>query len=215
MSAVRSAASAGLASCHGCGLVSRLPTGLHAGHCSRCGSRLHLRKPDSVMRTWAFLVAAYVLYVPANVLYITETTSLFGVQKDTILSGVAYFWNDGSYGLAIVIFTASVFAPLAKLLALTFLVITVQRRSAWEPLARTKLYRMVEFIGKWSMLDVYVVALLATLVNFSSLAAIRAGPGAIAFGAVVVLTIFAAMSFDPRFIWDPAGDERLEGPTHG
>jgi paraquat-inducible protein A len=196
------AATLGLASCHDCGLVSHLAAGRHAS-CPRCGTAVHPRKPDSVGRTWALLITGYVLFIPANVLPITVTSSVIGVQSDTIMSGVAYFWNSGSYDLAIIIFTASVFVPLAKLFALTFLVMSVQRRSTWEPLQRTKLYRMVEFIGKWSMLDIFVVALLATLVKFSALASIEAGPGAIAFGAMVVITMFAAMAFDPRLIWDP------------
>lgn len=167
---------------------------------------MHVRKPDSIGRTWALIIAALILYVPANVLPVTITRSLFGVQSDTIMSGVAYFWNTGSYDLAIIIFTASVFVPLAKLLALSFLTLLAQRHIRWDPLQCTKLYRMVEFIGKWSMLDVFVVALLATLVDFSSLAAIAAGPGAVAFGAVVVITMFAALTFDPRLLWDTVGE---------
>ena len=207
MSAGATAAALGLASCHDCGLLSRLP-GVHQACCPRCGAQLHARAPDSIGRTWALVIAAYALFIPANLLPITVTSSLAGVQADTIMSGVAYFWHSGSYGLAIIIFTASVFVPLAKLLALTFLLLSVQWRSAWEPLQRAQLYRMVEFIGKWSMLDIFVVALLATLVKFASLASIEAGPGAIAFGALVVVTMWAAMAFDPRLIWDPVDARR-------
>jgi paraquat-inducible protein A len=199
------AASLGFASCHACGLVSRLAPRAHAAHCPRCAAALHLRKPDSIARTWALLIAAYVLYVPANVLPIMHTGSLFGAQSDTIMSGIVYLWTSGARDLALIVFIASIAVPIAKLLALTFLVISVQRRSPWQRLQRAKLYRVVEFVGKWSMLDVYVVALLATLVHFESLASIRAGAGAVAFGAVVVLTIFAAQAFDPRLIWDRAG----------
>jgi paraquat-inducible protein A len=200
------AASLGLSSCHACGLVSRLAPRAHDAHCPRCAAPLHLRKPDSIARVWALLIAAYVFYVPANVLPIMHTGSLFGAQSDTILSGIVYLWTSGAHDLALIVFIASIAVPLAKLLALTFLVISVQRRSAWQPLQRAKLYRAVEFVGKWSMLDVYVVALLATLVHFESLASIRAGAGAVAFGAVVVTTMFAAMAFDPRLIWDPVND---------
>lgn len=199
------AASLGFASCHACGLVSRLAPCAHAVHCPRCAAPLHLRKPDSIARTWALLIAAYVLYVPANVLPIMHTGSLFGAQSDTIMSGIVYLWTSGARDLALIVFVASIAVPLAKLLALTVLVLSVQRRSTWQPLQRAKLYRAVEFVGKWSMLDVYVVALLATLVHFESLASIRAGAGALAFGAVVVLTMFAALAFDPRLIWDRAG----------
>ena len=205
MTAATSAASLGLATCHACGLLSRLGAREPAAHCPRCGAGLHLRKPDSVARTWALVLTAAVLYVPANVLPIMHTGSLFGAQSDTILSGIVYLWRIGSWDLAAIVFIASIVVPIAKLLALAFLLVSVQRRSAWQPLQRAKLYRAVEFVGKWSMLDIYVVALLATLVHFQTFASITAGIGAVAFGGVVVVTMFAAMSFDPRLIWDRAG----------
>jgi paraquat-inducible protein A len=214
MMAAGSAAGMGLCACHACGLVSRLPSREQESQCPRCSATMHFRKPDSIGRTWALIIAALVLYVPANVLPVTITRSLFGVQSDTIMSGVAYFWNTGSYDLAVIIFTASIFVPLAKLLTLSFLTLLAQRRIRWDPVQCTRLYRMVEFIGKWSMLDVFVVALLATLVNFSTLAAISAGPGAIAFASVVVITMFAALSFDPRLLWD-AGEAQPKVRGHG
>ena len=197
-----SAASLGLAGCHDCGLVSRLAG--HEGTCPRCGSALHLRKPDSLGRAWALVIASYILYVPANLLPIMETSSLFGAQSDTILSGVVFLWRSGSWDLALIVFVASVVVPLSKLFALTYLLVSVRRGSTSQPLQKAKLYRMVEFVGKWSMLDIYVVALLATVVKFQSLASITAAPGAVAFGAVVILTMLAAQSFDPRLIWDAA-----------
>lgn len=208
------ASSMGLCSCHSCGLVSRLAPPPYESRCTRCDAVLHVRKPNSIGRTWALLIAAFILYIPANLLPVTITRSLFGVQSDTIMSGVAYFWNSGSYDLAIIIFTASIFVPLAKLLALSLLTLLAQRHIRWEPLQCTRLYRMVEFIGKWSMLDVFVVALLSTLVDFSALAAISAGPGAVAFGAVVVITMFAAMTFDPRLLWEPV-DEHGRSAARG
>jgi len=211
----RTALSRGLVCCHACGLLSHWHHGPGGSHCPRCGASLHLRKADSLTRTWALLIAGYVLFIPANLLPITITSSLFGVQSDTIMSGVAYFWNEGAYDLAIVIFTASIFVPLAKLLSLTYLTYSAQKRMRWEPLQRTRLYRMVEFVGKWSMLDIFVVAMLAQLVQFSSLAAIEAGPGAIAFASVVVVTMFAAMSFDSRLIWDPLENNRNSGEKRG
>jgi paraquat-inducible protein A len=193
----------GLLVCHHCGLLSRAGQGYgHGRHCPRCGADLHRRKPDSIARTWAFIVAAAVLYIPANLLPIMVTGSLFGAQSDTIMSGIIYLWTSGSWPLAVVVFVASVMVPMLKLIALIILVVSVQLGTAWQPLQRTRLYRLVEIVGKWSMLDIYVVALLVALVQFKSLATIQAGPGAIAFGAVVVLTMFAAMSFDPRLIWD-------------
>jgi paraquat-inducible protein A len=197
-----SAASLGLAGCHDCGLVSRL-TGTGVA-CPRCGAKLHLRKPDSLARTWALVIASCILYVPANVLPIMETSSLFGAQRDTILSGIVFLLHSGSWDLALIVFVASIVVPLSKLAALTYLLLSVHRRSRWQPLQRTRMYRVVEFVGKWSMLDIYVVALLATVVKFKSLADISAAPGAVAFGAVVVLTMFAAHSFDPRLVWDAA-----------
>lgn len=204
--------SRGFVACGECGLLSHWNAGAaHKSDCPRCATPLQPRKEDSLNRTWALLIAGYVLFIPANLLPITVTSSIVGVQADTIMSGVAYFWHEGAYDLAIIIFTASIFVPLAKLLALTVLAWSTQRRSTWEPLQRTRLYRMVEFVGKWSMLDVFVVAMLARLVQFSSLASIEAGPGAIAFSAVVVVTMFAAMSFDPRLIWDPLENGRHSG----
>jgi paraquat-inducible protein A len=197
-----SAASRGLAGCHDCGLVSRLTE--HRDACPRCGARLHLRKTNSLRRAWALLIASFILYVPANLLPIMETSSLFGEQEDTIMSGIVFLWHSGSWDLALIVFVASIAVPLSKLFALTYLLVSVQRRSSWQPLQRTRLYRVLEFVGKWSMLDIYVVALLATVVKFQSLANISAAPGAVAFGAVVILTMLAAQSFDPRLIWDAA-----------
>ena len=197
------AAEAGLFVCHTCGLLSSPSATDHHPVCSRCGTSLHLRKPDSINRAWAYLIAAYILFVPANVLPVMVTGALFGVQSDTIMSGVVYLWTSGSWPLAAIIFIASIMVPGSKLLALTVLLISVQRRSARRLLERTKLYRVVELVGRWSMVDIYVAAILTALVQFKALATIKAGPGAIAFGAVVVLTMFAAESFDPRLIWDP------------
>jgi len=170
--------------------------------CSRCGATLHQRKPNSISRTWALVLAAYVLYIPANVLPITTVISLGKEQSDTIMSGVMYFIATGMWPIAAIIFIASVFVPLVKLLILSFLLITVQRKSHWRPRERTQLYRIVEVVGRWSMLDIYVVTILVALVKLGALASIDAGPGAVYFAAVVVTTMFAAESFDPRLIWD-------------
>jgi len=199
----------GLSVCHGCGGLSELIPGIHEMRCRRCGSALHLRKPNSIARTWAFLIAAYIMYVPANVLPIMKTGSMFGAQSDTIMSGVAYLWHSGSWHLALVVFIASVLVPLAKMFCLTFLAISVQRGWTERALERTKLYRVLEFVGPWSMLDVYVVTILVALVQLKSLATIQPGPAAAAFGAVVVLTMFAAMAFDPRLLWEPKEDHHV------
>ena len=206
-SASRTAARQGLLACEVCALVSRAPPPGCDARCPRCAAALHSRKPASLARTWAFLIAAMLLYVPANILPIMDTSSLFGTERNTILSGIAFLWTSGSWVLAALVFFASIVVPLAKMLALTLLATSVQMRTAWQPRTRTRLYRVIEFSGRWSMLDIYVVTMLVALVQINTLASIHAGPGAAAFGAVVVLTMFAAASFDPRLIWDSLGEE--------
>ncbi|MBN3789781.1 paraquat-inducible protein A [Burkholderia sp. Ac-20353] len=202
-------ARAGMASCHACGHVQKLAQP-HTGdphpapqRCARCGAALHARFPNSLARTWAFLIAAMILYIPANLLPMMRTSSIVGSQADTIMSGVVYFWVSGDWPLAVVVFVASVLVPMLKLCVLLILVISAQRRATWRPMQRTKLYRLVERIGRWSMLDIFVVTLTVALVHFRSLAVITAGPGALAFGSVVILTMLASLQFDPRLIWDP------------
>jgi len=193
----------GLLSCHTCRLLCQPPS-YRKGylHCPRCGTRLHSRIPNSLGRCWALVIAAAILYLPANLLPITSSTSLGRVQLDTILSGVIYFVRSGSWPIALVIFVASILVPLFKLLILTLLLVTVQLRLRWRPRDRTRLYRMVELIGRWSMLDIYVVTVVVALVKLGALATIEAEVGAVYFAAVVVLTLLAAESFDPRLIWD-------------
>lgn len=192
-----------LLNCHSCGLLSRTVERSHISlRCPRCETLLHRRKPRSISCTWAFLIAAYIMYIPANLLPIMTTTSLGHVQSDTIISGVIYLLVSGSWPLALIIFIASVFVPVLKLTILTYLVLSVQFKSQWRPGNRTQLYRITEAVGQWSMVDIYVVTLMVALVNIQGLAGVDAGPGAIAFGAVVVLTMIAAMVFDPRLIWD-------------
>lgn len=181
--------------------------------CGRCGTRLHIRKPDSLNRTWAFLVSACLMYIPANMLPVMMTRSLLGTSNDTILSGIIFFWVSGSYGLAAIIFVASFLVPLFKLAALFVLVVSAQRRTNWRREERAKLYHLIEIIGRWSMLDVFVVALLAGLVRIQGFAEITAGVGIAAFGAVVVLTMLASLSFDPKLTWDGYPDENTEDTT--
>lgn len=152
------------------------------------------------------LSAAAIAYVPANLLPVMISTSLGGTERDTILSGVVYFWTSGSQGLAMLIFTVSILIPLMKLGTLAFLAAGIQFRSGRSAHQRARLFRVVELVGRWSMLDVFVVALMVGLVQFSALASIEAGTGAAMFGGVVVLTMLAAHSFDPRLIWDVSGE---------
>ena len=191
-------------SCHSCHLLCRINFSIIGKSlvCPRCGSTLHQRKPNSLKRTWALVLAAIIFYIPANLLPVTVVISFGKAQSDTIMSGVIYFIASGMWPIALVIFVASILVPILKLIILTFLLVTVQRKSAWRPKDRTRLYRITEMVGRWSMVDIYVVTILVALVNLGNLATIKAGPGAGFFAAVVVITMFAAMSFDPRLIWD-------------
>ena len=198
----------GWVACRACGQLNRARADARAC-CARCGSELRSRKPEATARTIAFLAAAYVLYLPANLLPILVTGELGGSKaSDTILSGVIKLWHGGWWPLALVILVASIVIPFAKLVVLTWLVIGVRRGTAVRLRGRTRLYRLVDTIGKWSMVDIYVGALLVGLVQFEPLATVSPGPAAIAFGAVVVLTMLASHSFDPRLLWDAAGARR-------
>ena len=199
---VKTARNQGLIGCHSCHLLCRPAGSTAVMTCPRCSARLHLRKPNSIHRTWALVLAAFVFYIPANVLPITTVISFGRAQSDTIMSGVIYFIKTGMWPIALVIFVASVFVPLLKLTLLTFLLISVQRKSSWRRKDRTRMYRITEVVGRWSMVDIFVVTILVALVNLGALASIQARPGAVFFSAVVVITMFAAMSFDPRLIWD-------------
>jgi paraquat-inducible protein A len=203
---------AGLLPCLTCGLLSRRPRG-SAAACPRCGARLHERKPFSLTRTWTFLVAAMILYIPANVLPIMETESIFDSQSDTIMSGVVFLWTTGSWALAVIVFVASIVVPLLKMLAQLTLLIAVHRGVRKHCYDLTRLYRLLELIGRWSMLDIYVLAVLVTLVQLRVFATVTPASGALAFGGVVVLTMLATISFDPRLIWDSAGREKRHGRT--
>lgn len=197
----KTARSMGMVSCRRCHLLCKdIPGQKHC--CPRCGEILHSRKINSIGRTWALITTALVFYVPANLLPITETKSLGSVQSDTILSGVIFFIQTGSWPVALIIFIASVLVPMLKILILIVLLISVQLRWRWRPVDRTRLYRLTEMVGRWSMLDVYVVTILVALVHFGTFANIEAGAGALYFAAVVVVTMFAAEAFDPRLIWD-------------
>lgn len=191
--------------CHSCGLACDMTDEPH--ECPRCDAPLHRRKTNSLTRTWAYLLAALVFYVPANLLPVMNTTMLGSGADSTIMSGVLEFWQHGAWDIALIIFIASIAVPGVKFGALTLLLITVQRDSGWARRERSKLFRFVELIGYWSMLDVLVVALVAALVKFQTLGDIEPRSGILFFGMVVVLTMLSAMSFDPRLIWDSAPDD--------
>jgi len=199
---LHSAGELGVLGCHRCGRVCRAPATDVPVACPRCAAPLHRRKPYAITRTWAFLLAAMILYIPANTLPMMRTTTLFDSRQDTIVSGVLHLGAEGSWELAAIVFIASVVVPLSKFAALILLLVTVQRGSDWRRAERARLYRLIESVGHWSMLDVFVVALLVALVHFPAFGTVEAGAGAIAFGSVVLLTMLASMSFDPRLIWD-------------
>jgi paraquat-inducible protein A len=206
MSAAPRARELGLIGCHVCGLVCRAP-GTAEAACPRCGSALHRRKRDSVRRTWALLLAAFILYIPANVLPIMRTVSVGEVDDNTIISGVVELWVKGSPGLAVIVFAASIVVPMTKFLVLGTLLEATRRHSRWALRQRAGLYRLVELIGYWSMLDVFVVALLTALVRFGFFSQVDPLPGVVFFGLTVILTMFASMSFDPRLMWDESEND--------
>jgi paraquat-inducible protein A len=192
------AAARGLAGCHTCGKVS--PVSL--GRCPRCGSHLHLRKPDSIRRTMAFMLAAAALYVPANVLPMMTMVELGVTTSNTIVGGIIYFWKGGAYPIALVILTASILIPLLKIISISWLCLAASGKLHPSPAMLGKMYWFTELMGRWSMVDIFVVGILVALVQLGNYMTVTPGPGSLAFGGVVVLTMFAAMSFDPRLLWD-------------
>jgi paraquat-inducible protein A len=170
--------------------------------CSRCKALIKPRKPDSIQRTWAFLAAALIFYIPANIYPIMTFSSFGNTRQDTIISGVNAFIESGLWPLAFIVFTASIFVPLAKIFGLAFILVSLKSKKFSFYKQKTKLYFLVDFIGKWSMLDVFLIALLTSIVKLGNIAEVNPGPGITFFALVVILTLFAAQTFDPRIIWD-------------
>ena len=198
----RTAAEAGLVLCEVCGLLSRPANPDEPGYCPRCDGELSFRRHNTIQRTWALVLAAAICYLPANILPVMTTAALGSVEEETIIGGVTLLYTTGSWPLALIVLIASVMIPLAKLIALSYLLITVQRGSTRSNRERTRLYRLVEFVGRWSMLDVFVDTFTVALIQLQPLMAVLPGPGVLFFAAVVVLTMLAAETFDPRLIWD-------------
>ena len=201
MSAPHTGKSLGLLLCLECRATVRA-LDVRYPRCPRCNAHLHPRKPHSLALTAALLLCAIVLYIPANLLPVMYTRTIFDEEKDTIMSGVLVLLQSGSWPIAVLVFIASIVVPLLKILALGVVLFSAWRRSPRYRTHTSELYRMVEFIGRWSMLDVYAISLLVALVQIRSLASVAVGWGALAFGAVVVLTMFAARTFDERLLWD-------------
>ncbi len=200
------AAELGLAGCHTCGKTS--PVAL--GKCPRCGTHLHLRKPQSIQRTVALMIAAAALYIPANVLPVMTVVELGDVDATTITEGMATFWRTGAYPIAVVIFIASILIPFLKMVALTWLCLAATGKLHPSPSLLGRVYWFTELLGRWSMVDIFVVGILVALVQLGNYMTITPGPGAVAFAGVVLLTMFAALSFDPRLLWDRLEVIRLE-----
>ncbi|PLC48442.1 paraquat-inducible membrane protein A [Pollutimonas subterranea] len=191
-----------VASCSACGYVQNLPPEHDSCTCARCDARIHARRPNASSRAWALVIAAGIVYIPANVLPVMHVRTPTGESAHTILGGVLELWYLGSWDLALIVFVASVVVPMTKILALMVLLFNRRWRGPRIQRQRTRLYELVEFIGQWSMLDVFVVVLMSAMANFPGISQVIAGPGAASFGLVVILTMLAAMSYDPRRGWD-------------
>lgn len=200
----RRAAECGLVRCHECGQVSRWsrPGPGDELACPRCLRPLHQRKPHAISKSWAYLIAAAILYLPANLMPVMSSVQYGRGSPDTIMSGLMELFRTGQPALALIVFVASILVPMLKILGMVILLVSVQRRSIRRLVDRARLYRLLELVGRWSMLDIFMISLMVALMQFGAIATIEAGPGAVCFAAVVVLTILAVESFDPRLIWD-------------
>jgi paraquat-inducible protein A len=191
--------------CHTCGLVlTEGPGTQRHGPCPRCHVRLHHRKPDSLTRTAALVLSAAILYIPANVFPVMTVVSFGKGEPDTILSGVKALIDAGMWPLALLVFFASITVPVVKLCGLTFLLIAARRKSRWRLKDRALLFRIIESVGRWSMIDIFMISILIALVKLGSIATIEPGVGATSFAGVVIITMIASMMFDPRLMWDAA-----------
>ncbi|MVW89788.1 paraquat-inducible protein A [Pseudomonas sp. PB101] len=193
---------AGILICKECHELNRQEADTDEQVCTRCGALVHARTPNSLVRTWALLITAAILYIPANLLPIMTVNSLGKGAPSTIMAGVIELVHYGMFPIAAVVFIASILVPTFKLVGIALLLFSVQRRQPLSARQRIWMYRFIEFIGRWSMLDIFVIAILVAVVNFGRLASIEANLGAIAFATVVILTMLAAVTFDPRLIWD-------------
>ena len=193
---------AGILVCTECHELNKQEADVDEQSCARCGAQVHARRPNSLTRTWALLITAAIIYVPANVLPIMTVSSLGQGEPSTIMSGVIELVQHGMIPIATVVFIASILVPTFKLVGIALLLFSVQRRQPLSARQRIWMYRFIEFIGRWSMLDIFVIAILVAVVNFGRIASVEANLGAVAFASVVILTMLAAVTFDPRLIWD-------------
>ena len=203
---------AGLILCHTCHKIIPQVALIEGGKnsCPRCATALHLRKKNSEDRSWALIVTALILTLPANLLPIMSVSSLGSAADSTIIDGIILFFQEGSYGIGLVILTASVLVPLFKITGMALILISIHNQ--WTTWLRHKslMFRFIQFVGRWSMLDIFVIALLCALMRFGSLSSVDTAPAALYFSAVVLCTMFAAISFDPRLLWDSAEERGTE-----
>ena len=200
----------GLQRCQHCGLLSRPATGGAEGCCPRCGEHLTFRKTQSLQRTVAYLIGAAICYIPANLLPVMTTVTTAGRESDTIMQGVVLLWSPTGWPLSLIVLFASILIPSAKIAALLYLIFTVRRGSIQNPGQRVRLFRIVEIIGRWSMVDVFVDTFTVALIQLQPLMSVEPAPGLFFFAAVVVLTMLAVESFDPRLIWDTASSKEVQ-----
>lgn len=200
------AASQALITCHACG---KLSPAREKGPCTRCGADRHPRKPMSLQRTWALVISAAILYIPANIFPVMTMIISGKGEPHTVIGGAVILFETGSWSSGLLVIFASVTVPCFKILGLAYLLLSIHFKSLWRPRDRTVMYRVIEVVGRWSMIDMFMVSILAALVNLGALALVEPGPGAPYFAAVVILTMLAAQSFDPRLIWDKM--EKIDG----
>lgn len=195
-----------LIACHVCGQLSqRARQQFHEEiRCPRCKSKIRSRESSMVAHTWALVIAGFILYIPANLFPIMNLEMMGNSQPETIFSGVKELFQSGMWAIGLLVFCASITVPLMKLVGLAYLLTTIQRNRPGRKKDRTRLYRVVEFIGRWSMLDVFLLSILAAVVDLGQLATITPEVGMVFFAAVVIITMLAAHIFDPRLIWDRA-----------
>src|SRR4029077_13021581 len=196
--------------CETCRLVSRPAPGEQEGRCPRCDEALDFRKPASLQRTTAYVLAAAICYVPANLLPVLTTPTAAGAESDTIMQGVVLLWSPTGWPLSLIVLIASIMIPVGKIVALAYLLISVRRGSVQNNHQRIRLFRLIDFIGRWSMVDVFVDTFTAALVQLQPLMSVSPALGLLFFAAVVVLTMLAVESFDPRLIWDAASSKEVQ-----
>lgn len=204
MATETSAMSAGYISCHDCGklLQAKHVQTAKALSCPRCNASVHFRKPDSTTRVWALIITAMILFIPANLLPIMRVDLFGATDYSTIMDGIIYFFHAEEYGIGLIIFIASVLVPLFKIIGMIIILLSIQFKWRSGLRHKTSMFRFIEFIGRWSMLDIFVIALMSSLVNFGSVSSTMAAPAVTFFSAVVICTMVAALTFDSRLLWD-------------